>query len=74
MDYNVPTQARPKSSSGRELRRARIVITVRRTDSYKQWLEENPLHAIMAGEDAEEDDDDHHVEVEDEHAEEGITL
>ena len=37
-------------SSGRELRRARIVITVRRTESYKRWLEENPLQAIMAEE------------------------
>lgn len=36
------------ASSGRELRRARIVITVRRTESYKRWLEENPLQAIIA--------------------------
>ncbi|CAJ1905776.1 unnamed protein product [Cylindrotheca closterium] len=34
---------------GRELRRARIVITVKRTESYKQWLLENPLQAIIAG-------------------------
>lgn len=38
-----------RTSSGRELRRARIVITVRRTSSYKKWLEENPLQAIIAG-------------------------
>ena len=25
------------------------MITVRRTDSYKRWLEENPLQAIIAG-------------------------
>lgn len=37
------------SSGGRELRRARIVITVKRTESYKQWLLENPLQAIIAG-------------------------
>eukprot|EP00980_Cylindrotheca_fusiformis_P031147 scaffold25894_cov279-Cylindrotheca_fusiformis.AAC.1 len=37
------------ASGGRELRRARIVITVRRTESYKQWLQENPLQAIIAG-------------------------
>jgi hypothetical protein len=42
----------------RELRRARIIITVKRTASYKQWLDENPLHAAIAG-DADEDDDDH---------------
>ena len=39
----------------RELRRARIVITVKRTESYERWLEENPLQAIIAGDD---DDDD----------------
>ena len=33
---------------GRELRRARIVITVRRTESYTRWLQENPLQAIIA--------------------------
>lgn len=35
-------------SSGRELRRARIVITVRRTESYTRWLAENPLQAMLA--------------------------
>jgi len=33
----------------RELRRARIVITVKRTETYKQWLEDNPLQAVIAG-------------------------
>jgi hypothetical protein len=47
--------ARGSSSGGRELRRARIVITVKRTESYKRWLEENPLQAIIAG-DADEAD------------------
>eukprot|EP00540_Astrosyne_radiata_P004501 CAMPEP_0116828274 /NCGR_PEP_ID=MMETSP0418-20121206/3567_1 /TAXON_ID=1158023 /ORGANISM="Astrosyne radiata, Strain 13vi08-1A" /LENGTH=265 /DNA_ID=CAMNT_0004457149 /DNA_START=35 /DNA_END=832 /DNA_ORIENTATION=+ len=47
-------QTKGKGSSGRELRRARIVITVRRTEGYKQWLEENPLQAIIAG-DGDED-------------------
>lgn len=43
-------QGRQRSAAGgRELRRARIVITVRRTESYKQWLQENPLQAIIAG-------------------------
>lgn len=43
-----------KAAGGRELRRARIVITVKRTEGYKQWLEENPLQAIIAG-DGDED-------------------
>lgn len=40
------------SSGGRELRRARILVTVRRTESYKKWLEDNPLQrqAIIADE------------------------
>lgn len=37
------------AASGRELRRARIVITVQRTHDYERWLEENPLQAIIAG-------------------------
>lgn len=42
------TAPRSSTGGGRELRRARIVITVRRTDNYKQWLEENPLQAMIA--------------------------
>jgi hypothetical protein len=38
-----------RGSGGRDLRRARIVITVQRTESYKRWLEENPLQAMIAG-------------------------
>ena len=38
---------RPASSSGREMRRARIVITVKRTPEYAQWLLENP-HSLDA--------------------------
>ncbi len=49
-----------RMSSGRELRRARIVITVKRTASYKQWLDDNPLQTIIA-----EDEDDVDVEVDD---------
>jgi hypothetical protein len=44
------------TAGGRELRRARIVITVKRTQSYEQWLEENPLQAIIAG-DGDDDTD-----------------
>lgn len=44
-----------RSAGGRELRRARIVITVQRTESYKQWLEENPLQRVIT-----EDGDEEH--------------
>jgi hypothetical protein len=47
------TAGKAKSSSG-TLRRARIVITVKRTDAYKKWLLDNPIHDIHAGH-----DDDH---------------
>lgn len=40
------SQSRAKGSP---LRRARIIITVQRTPEYKQWLEENPLHAAITG-------------------------
>jgi len=42
---------RRSSSGGRELKRARILVTVKRTESYKRWLEANPLQrqAIIAG-------------------------
>ena len=40
-------------SSGGTLRRARIVITVKRTADYKKWLEENPLQDNHAGHDDE---------------------
>jgi hypothetical protein len=49
--------SRRGSSGGRELRRARIVVTVRRTESYRRWLEENPLQAIIASEEDEEAED-----------------
>ena len=41
--------SRGAPSGGRELKRARIVITVQRTESYKRWLDDNPLQAIIAG-------------------------
>jgi hypothetical protein len=52
-----------KPAGIRELRRARIIITVKRTESYKQWLDANPLHAAIAS-DADEDDDDQTLHVE----------
>lgn len=33
-----------ESSRGKELRRARIIITVKRTADYRRWLDENPQH------------------------------
>ena len=46
---------------GRELRRARIVITVKRTASYKQWLDDNPLQTITAEDEDEVDIEDDNV-------------
>lgn len=49
-EESTPKELKPEKSKGREsargkeLRRARIVVTVRRTDEYRQWLEENSLH------------------------------
>lgn len=37
----------------KELRRARIIITVKRTEAYERWLEENPLQEIT-GDDEDE--------------------
>jgi len=33
------------------LRRSRIVITVKRTEAYVQWLKENPIQDIHSGDD-----------------------
>ena len=44
-----PTEDHERRMSTRELRRARIVVTVRRTASYRAWLDENPLQAVIAG-------------------------
>ena len=45
-----PSRQRREGKRGeRVLKRARIVITVRRTPAYKQWLDENPLQAVIAG-------------------------
>jgi hypothetical protein len=49
-----------RSTSGKELRRARIVITVQRTDSYKQWLDENPLQRVIT-----EDGDEEQITIDD---------
>lgn len=57
-----PSSGRSKkskgSSKGAEMRRSRIIITVKRTEDYKKWLEENPTHDIPGGDD---DDDPEHA-------------
>jgi hypothetical protein len=57
VDHPSEGGGRP-TTSGRELRRARIVITVKRTASYKQWLDDNPLQTVIAEDDDIEDVDD----------------
>lgn len=64
----VTDQPRPgrlkksRGSAAGELRRARIVITVKRTEEYKRWLEENPSQEIVEGD--EEDDPEQVADVE----------
>lgn len=50
------TSSEKHKSSGGAMRRARIVITVKRTDAYKQWLQDNPIQDTHTGQ-----DDDHHI-------------
>lgn len=42
MDQKPPHQGKRNTP----VRRARIIITVRRTEDYKKWLEENDAHAL----------------------------
>lgn len=42
-------KSKDSAPSGKELRRARMIITVRRTDDYKKWLDENPLQDLITG-------------------------
>jgi len=44
------SSGKPKSSAG-AMRRARIVITVKRTNAYKKWLEDNPIQDTRTGHD-----------------------
>lgn len=45
-----PSAGKSKPSSG-AMRRARIVITVKRTKAYEEWLIDNPIHDTHAGQD-----------------------
>ena len=47
---SVLSPGNSKFSAG-SLRRARIVITLQRTEAYTKWLEENPIQDIISGED-----------------------
>lgn len=50
MQSEFPRSRKPQGrAKGSPLRRARIIITVKRTPEYKQWLEENPLQAAITG-------------------------
>jgi hypothetical protein len=60
-DPSSVSPAIPRQTASRELRRARIIITVKRTENYKRWLEENPLQAIIAGDGDDDEDNDHSV-------------
>lgn len=42
--------SRQRGNAG-TLRRARMIITVHRTQAYKKWLEENPVQDIITGDD-----------------------
>lgn len=42
--------SKQKGVSG-TMRRARMIITVQRTDAYKKWLRENPVQEVITGDD-----------------------
>jgi len=42
--YDISDEKKPhQGKRGNPLRRSRIIITVQRTEDYKQWLEENDV-------------------------------
>lgn len=47
------TKPHPKGS---EMRRARIIITVKRTEDYRVWLDENQAHGFSEGDDVHDPD------------------
>lgn len=48
-EFSRSRKSQQGRGKGAPLRRARIIITVKRTEEYKQWLEENPLQVAIAG-------------------------
>jgi len=53
----VVRSKKSKGGASSEVRRARIIITVKRTPEYKQWLLDNPIPDISAGDDEDPDVD-----------------
>mmetsp|Transcript_13874 Transcript_13874/g.19718 ORF Transcript_13874/g.19718 Transcript_13874/m.19718 type:complete len:256 (-) Transcript_13874:99-866(-) len=47
----IPSVPEQQNLSEGTLRRSRIVITVKRTDAYVQWLKENPIQDVHSGDD-----------------------
>ncbi len=57
LDEQLGTDSPKKVHLGKKgtpLRRSRIIITVKRTDDYRQWLEDNPYHSGGHGDDIED--------------------
>lgn len=48
---DTPSVPEQQNLSEGTLRRSRIVITVKRTDAYVQWLKENPIQDVHSGDD-----------------------
>lgn len=48
---DIPSIPEQQNLSEGTLRRSRIVITVKRTDAYVQWLKENPIQDVHSGDD-----------------------
>jgi len=48
-EFSRSRKSQQGRGKGSPLRRARIIITVKRTEEYKLWLQENPLQIAIAG-------------------------
>lgn len=53
----VSRTKKSKGGASSEVRRARIMITVKRTPEYKQWLLDNPISDSSAGDEDPDTDD-----------------
>ena len=49
----LPQQSQHQGRKGGPLRRSRIIITVKRTEDYRLWLQNNPHQAAGHGDDIE---------------------
>lgn len=52
-EQQANTKKMLSGKKGAPLRRSRIIITVKRTDDYRRWLEENPYPATGHSDDIE---------------------